>query len=152
MKENNINIINILNTLPHRYPFLLVDKIVDIDIENGKIVGLKNVTINEPHFQGHFPEQPVMPGVLMIEALAQVSGVLIAYKKDINQNGENREFPIFAGVDNVRFKSIVTPGDQLLLHSELCKNKRNIWKFSSFIQVQGKTVCSADLTCTYKQM
>lgn len=137
-----VNIDEILAALPHRYPFLLLDRI--LEIEHGKsIVGLKNVTINEPFFVGHFPEKPVMPGVLILEALAQAAGMLVLLS-DKNINRENSLF-LFAGVDDVRYKRIVIPGDQLMLNIEMLRHKQEIYKLKGVAMVEGELVCSAEI-------
>jgi len=117
-----MNIIDIMEILPHRYPFLLVDKV--IEIETGKrAVGIKNVTINEPFFQGHFPMMPVMPGVLIVEALAQLGAVAL-----LSSDAYKGKIPVFAGIDNIRFRKQVVPGDQLKLEAQLMKMRANIGK------------------------
>ena len=142
MKELDIN--EILEYLPHRYPFLLIDRVTDI--EPGKsLTGYKNVTINEPFFPGHFPQRPVMPGVLILEALAQATGILAF--RTIGKKPDGSSLYYFVGIDNARFKQPVEPGDQLHLHVEFIKEKRNIWKFVGTASVDGKVVCSADLMC-----
>lgn len=138
----------ILELLPHRYPFLLVDKI--IESSDTEITALKAVTINEPFFQGHFPQKPIMPGVLILEALAQTSGLLVARKLRAEDNTQENKLPIFAGIDNVKFKQLVEPGDVLMLHSEILKNKRDIWKFTVAAKVNDNIACSAELTCAFK--
>lgn len=124
--------------LPHRYPFLLVDKI--IDIEELKITGIKNVTVNEPFFQGHFPEHPVMPGVLIIEALAQVCGVL-ALKREENRG----KLAYFVSINNAKFRKPVFPGDTLVLEIEVTKHKPNIVQSHGIAKVDGNIVAEADL-------
>lgn len=137
-----IKISEIKNFLPHRYPFLLVDRV--IEHEAGKsIIGLKNVTANEEFFNGHFPQQPVMPGVLQIEALAQVSGILYFITNNVVIDENN--FFFLAGVDKARFKRIVSPGDQLILHSEITKNRKEICCFTTKAMVDGELACSAEL-------
>lgn len=128
--------------IPHRYPFLLLDRIIACDGEK-TITGLKNVTVNEPFFKGHFPVKPVMPGVLMIEALAQTSGLLMAKLLQWEEYHENVCY--LAGIDNARFKRIVVPGDQLTLALELIKNRRGVWKFHGRATVGDELACSADI-------
>ncbi len=128
--------------LPHRYPFLLVDRILEI-VPGKSITGIKNVTINEPFFNGHFPEKPVMPGVLIIESLAQTSGILI-FKTEDSMPDENNWFYL-AGIDNARFKRIVRPGDQLRLESEIIRARHDLWKFKGTATVDGQLVCSAEI-------
>jgi 3-hydroxyacyl-[acyl-carrier-protein] dehydratase len=136
-----IEIEEIMNILPHDYPFLLVDRIVEI--EAGKrVVGIKNVTYNEPFFQGHFPGQPIMPGVLIIEAMAQTAGVL-AFK---SMPDEYLKKPVyFLGMDNVRFRKPVIPGDQLRLELEVTKHRHSIWGFRGKAFVDGKLAAEAEL-------
>jgi len=141
---NSLDIYDILKHLPHRYPFLLIDRVVDY--EPGKtLVAIKNVTHNEPHFPGHFPNRPIMPGVLILEALAQATGIL-AFKTADHIPDENSLY-YFVGIDNARFKQPVEPGDQLRLEVEVVKQMRGIWKFKGQALVDGKVVCSADLMC-----
>lgn len=131
------------NYLPHRYPFVLLDRVTAIQPSN-TIVGYKNVTNNEPFFTGHFPNQPIMPGVLMIEALAQISGVLgfISDKKTLADGG----MYLFAGADNVRFKRQVIPGDKLVLQAQCITQKRHVYKFTCKAMVEDKLAASADIT------
>ncbi len=136
------DIVGIMKHLPHRYPFLLVDRI--LDCTPGKSIrGLKNVTMNEPFFQGHFPGFPLMPGVLVIEALAQVSG-LLAYVSGNAAAGED-SLIYFAGIDNARFKRQVVPGDQLILEAEVIRVIRGIGKFRARATVDGELACEAEL-------
>lgn len=134
--------------LPHRYPFLLVDRVTETD--GNSIVGYKNVTMNEEFFQGHFPNQPIMPGVLIIEALAQISGVLGFIKNNVKPDG-NSLF-LFAGVEKVRFKKPVVPGDQLVLKSESLMQRANIYKYSCTALVDGQVVASAEITISHQKM
>lgn len=128
--------------LPHRYPFLLVDQV--LELEPGKTIkAIKNVTCNEPFFNGHFPGFPVMPGVLIIEALAQTSGVLIL--KSNEAYDPKKDLFYLAGVDNARFKRPVVPGDQLILEAEVMRNKLDLWKFKCTATVRGDIVCSAEI-------
>ena len=128
--------------LPHRYPFLLVDRI--IELEDMRVVGLKNVTFNEPHFTGHFPNQPVMPGVLIIEALAQTAGVLVLHRME---NRENK-LVFLATIDQARFRKPVVPGDQLRLEVKFLKLKPSVAKMQCEASVDGVTVAEAELVCT----
>ena len=137
----------ILDYLPHRYPFLLVDRVLDYTIGES-LRAIKNVTINEPFFQGHFPIMPVMPGVLIIEAMAQAAGVLTFLTTDTKPGEDNIYY--LAGVDNARFKQPVVPGDQLILDVSVHKTVRNIWKFKAQASVEGKIVCSAEIMCARK--
>ncbi|BDI14713.1 3-hydroxyacyl-[acyl-carrier-protein] dehydratase FabZ [Nostoc cf. commune SO-36] len=126
--------------LPHRYPFLLVDKIIDY-VPGKKAVGVKNVTINEPHFQGHFPERPLMPGVLIVEAMAQVGGIVLTQMSSV----EGGLF-VFAGIDKVRFRRQVVPGDQLVMTVELLWVKqRRFGKMQSRAEVDGQLACEGEL-------
>lgn len=129
----------IQNIIPHRYPFLLVDKILEID-EGNKAVGVKNVTINEPFFQGHFPGNPIMPGVLIVEAMAQVGAVAILSKSEYKD-----KLAVFTGIDKVRFRKQVVPGDQLLLEAEMIAIKRGIGKAKVRATVDGKEAASGEL-------
>ena len=136
-----IEIREILGLLPHGYPFLLIDRITVI--EPGKrIVGIKNVTYNEPFFPGHFPGRPIMPGVLIVEAMAQTAGVLAF--KTIPQEGPKKPV-LFLGLDNVRFRKPVIPGDQLRLELEITKHRQAIWKFKGRAFVEDQLVAEADL-------
>lgn len=138
-----IDIIEIQKILPHRYPFLLVDRVVEF--EKGKrAVGIKNVTINEPFFQGHFPANPVMPGVLMVEALAQVAGVLVL--KSADKYGVADIY--FASIKEVKFRKVVTPGDQLIMEVVLLKQKRNIYLFNGKITVDNVVAVEAEFMAT----
>ncbi|MBU0744094.1 MAG: 3-hydroxyacyl-ACP dehydratase FabZ [Gammaproteobacteria bacterium] len=129
--------------MPHRYPFLFIDRV--LEFEAGKsILALKNVSVNEPHFNGHFPERPIMPGVLMIEALAQAAGLLIFYTNNTRAD-EKTNWYFLAGVDNARFKRVVDPGDQLKLHVEVAKQKRDLWVFNVKATVDDELACSAEL-------
>jgi len=136
-----IDIKEIMGILPHAYPFLLVDRIVEM--EAGKrIVGIKNVTYNEPFFPGHFPGRPIMPGVLIVEALAQTAGILVF--RSLPQ--EQFKTPVyFLGIDNVRFRKPVIPGDQLRLELEITKHRQSIWGFKGKALVDGNLVAEAEL-------
>jgi len=138
----SMDIQELLHHLPHRYPFLLIDRVLEFD-KDKSVIAIKNVTINEPFFTGHFPEQPVMPGVLILEALAQASGIIIL-KSDPTLTHKENLF-LLVGVDNVRFKRMVTPGDQLRLQVELMRKKQDIYKFQGTATVDGEIVCTAEL-------
>lgn len=138
-----MDITDILKTLPHRYPFLLVDRIEKIE-PGRKIVGIKNVTINEPFFQGHFPGAPVMPGVLIIEAMAQVGGVL-AFKSAEEKMDISNKLVYFTGIDRARFRKPVIPGDQIRFELEVIHAKEPFWKLKGIALVDGKKVCEAEL-------
>jgi 3-hydroxyacyl-[acyl-carrier-protein] dehydratase len=144
-----LDIHQILKKLPHRYPFLLVDRV--LEIEHGKtITALKNVTMNEPFFTGHFPYRPVMPGVLMLEALAQAAA-LLAFET-LGVVPDDKTVYYFAGIDNARFKRPVEPGDQLILKVELQRMKANVFKFGAKAFVGESLACEADLTCTMRSI
>jgi 3-hydroxyacyl-[acyl-carrier-protein] dehydratase len=137
----------IIETLPHRYPFLLVDRV--LECEPGKrILALKNVTINEPFFQGHFPHYPVMPGVLIIEALAQAAALLSCRTLDTKPRKDSIIY--FAGIDNARFKKPVTAGDQLLLEALFLRSMRGVWKYSGTARVGDQIVAEAEMMCAIR--
>ena len=142
-----MDIHEILEHLPHRYPFLLVDRVLDVT-PGEKITALKNVTINEPFFPGHYPHHPVMPGVLVIEALAQTAAILSF--KTLGSKPDEKTVYYFVGIDNVRFKRPVGPGDQLLLNVAIRLQKRGIWKFSASATVDGHIAAEAELMCTLR--
>jgi len=142
-----MNIQDVKNYLPHRYPFLLIDRVLDIEVGKS-IVAIKNVTFNEPQFTGHFPSQPIMPGVMIVEALAQATGIL-AFKSEVGRPIDGQIY-MLVGIDKVRFKRMVEPGDQLLLEVEIITVKRGIWKFKCKASVDGNTVTTAELMCTQK--
>lgn len=144
-----MDIYKILKQLPHRYPFLLVDRVLSID-KGISIRAVKNVTINEPFFQGHFPHRPVMPGVLMLEALAQAAALLAFDAIDATPD-ENSVY-YFAGMDGVRFKRPVEPGDQLILEVELVRMKAGIFKFKARALVDGELAVEAELTCAVRKI
>lgn len=142
-----MNINEVKNYLPHRYPFLMIDKVLEIKLSKS-IIAIKNVSFNEPQFTGHFPAQPIMPGVLIIEALAQATGIL-AFKSEVGKPIDGQIY-MLVGVDKVRFKKIVVPGDQLRLEIEVLTVKRGIWKFKAVAKVDDEIVTSAELMCTQK--
>lgn len=146
MTEENIvadlptaDINKIMTMIPHRYPFLLIDKMVDIDVETGA-VGIKNVTANDQFFQGHFPDHPVMPGVLVIEAMAQTAAAFVVFKLG---DDAQEKLVYFMTIDKARFRAPVVPGDRLELHVKVTKNRGTIWKFSGEAMVDGKVVADA---------
>lgn len=143
-----IDIHEILALLPHRYPFLLIDKV--IALEEGKtLTAIKNVTINEAYFVGHFPKRPVMPGVLIIEAMAQAGGIL-AYKST-KTTADDGTLYYFAGIDNARFRRIVEPGDQLRIEVSVLRSKRDIWKLSGIAYVDDEIACTAEFLSASKK-
>jgi 3-hydroxyacyl-[acyl-carrier-protein] dehydratase len=144
-----MDIQRILRKLPHRYPFLLVDRVLEIEI-GVRIKALKNVTINEPYFVGHFPARPVMPGVLMLEALAQAAA-LLSFESMGAEPGEDTVV-YFAGIDNARFKRPVGPGDQLILEAAIDRVKSGIYRYKTKASVDGYTVAEADLMCTMRKV
>src|SRR5688572_2737160 len=137
-----MDINEVLRRLPHRYPFLLVDRV--LECEAGKSIrALKNVTVNEQFFTGHFPHRPVMPGVIIIEALAQAAGILAFVTAGVVPDDESRFF--FVGIDNARFRRPVEPGDTLILHAELQRSFKGIWRFATRAEVDGQEVCCAEM-------
>jgi 3-hydroxyacyl-[acyl-carrier-protein] dehydratase len=146
---NPIDIRGIMEYLPHRYPFLLVDRV--LELEHGKrIVAIKNVTINEPYFVGHFPHLPVMPGVLMIEALAQAAGILSF--ETLGRRSDATSVFYFVGIDGARFKRPVVPGDQLRLEVEILRFAKSISKFRGVATVDGAVAAEAELMCTLRDV
>ena len=141
-----ISIEEIRATLPHRYPFLLVDRIRELEVGR-RIVGIKNVTINEPFFQGHFPDRPIMPGVLILEAMAQVGGVLAM--KSVPTEG--RPIVYLTGVDGAKFRKPVVPGDQLRFEIEVLKKRPPFWKMQAKAYVDSDLVCEAEMTAMVTQ-
>lgn len=140
--------VEISELLPHRYPFLLVDKIEEV--HPGELIkGYKNITINEPFFAGHFPGHPIMPGVLIVEALAQVAGLLGL--KTLGEETARNTIYYFAGVDNVRFKKPVMPGDRLDMEARYMTDKRGVWRFSCEAKVDGVLVCQAEVMCAERE-
>lgn len=147
-QKNSIDLNEIKTLIPHRYPMLLVDRVVDH--QPGKwLHAIKNVTINEPVFTGHFPEFAIFPGVLILEALAQATGIL-GFKTV--QDRDEKEMYLFASIDKARFKKPVIPGDTMHLHVEFIKERRGMWKFYGEARVDGKVVCSADLMCARREL
>jgi 3-hydroxyacyl-[acyl-carrier-protein] dehydratase len=146
---DTLDIHEILNHLPHRYPFLLIDRVTEFKRES-HLIGYKNVTFNEPYFTGHFPQRPVMPGVLILEALAQATGILAF--KTVDKVPDENSLYYFVGIDGARFKRVVEPGDQLILKVEYVKRMRGIWKFKGEASVDGEAVCSADIMCAEREV
>ena len=144
-----MDIHKILKQLPHRYPILLVDRVLELE-KGVRIKALKNVSINEPHFQGHFPHRPVMPGVLMLEALAQAAA-LLAFDT-LGETPDDQTVYYFAGIDGARFKRPVEPGDQLILEVELDRMKAGIFKFKACAKVGDEIAAEAELMCTMRKI
>ncbi|MDW5441841.1 3-hydroxyacyl-ACP dehydratase FabZ [Polaromonas sp. SM01] len=142
-----MDIHQILKQLPHRYPFLLVDRVLELD-KGKRIKALKNVTINEPFFTGHFPHRPVMPGVLMLEAMAQAAALLAFDMQGVTPDDKTVYY--FAGIDGARFKRPVEPGDQLIMEVTLDRLKAGVFKFKGTAHVDGKLACEAELMCTMR--
>jgi 3-hydroxyacyl-[acyl-carrier-protein] dehydratase len=142
---NTIEIREIMDLLPHRFPFLLVDRVTDYELGQS-IKAYKNITFNEPCFTGHFPDYPIFPGVLILEALAQAAGIL-----GFKTIGKNDKLYLYAGVDNARFKRPVTPGDRLDFDVSLVKERRGIWKFTGVASVDGEEACRADFMCAMRE-
>jgi len=148
-QSDTLDIFEVLEHLPHRYPFLLIDRVLECKVGE-RLVGIKNVTYNEPYFQGHFPHRPVMPGVLILEALAQATGIL-AFRTS-GKVPDNDSLYYFVGIDAARFKQPVVPGDQLVLEVDVVKSKRGVWKFNGVAKVDDKVVCSAELMCAERSV
>jgi len=144
---SSMDIHEILQYLPHRYPFLLVDRVREIE-EGKRIIALKNVSINEPFFPGHFPYHPVMPGVLIIEAMAQAAAIL-SFKSNASKP-DGKSVYYFAGIDNARFKKPVTAGDQLVITVELLNGKRGIYKYKAKAEVDGQLAAAAEMLCAVR--
>ncbi len=140
-----MDIHQVMQHLPHRYPFLLVDRVIEC-VPGKMLTALKNVTINEPFFPGHFPVKPVMPGVLILEALAQAIAILTA--KSMSDAPDGARLYYLVGIDNARFKQPVVPGDQLILKADLIRHKRSIWKFDAKALVGDNVVASAEIICS----
>ena len=149
MSKDTFDIRKILDTLPHRYPFILVDKVISL-VPNEKITAIKNVTINEEFFVGHFPNYPVMPGVLIIEALAQTAGILSF--KSMNQTADDNTLYFFVGIDNCRFKRPVVPGDVLNLNVSIEKVRGGVWKYNAIATVEDNTCAQAELMCALRKI
>ncbi|MFT4823883.1 MAG: 3-hydroxyacyl-[acyl-carrier-protein] dehydratase [Halioglobus sp.] len=139
-----MDVVEIRKYLPHRYPFLLVDRVVEL-IPSESIVAYKNLTVNEPFFNGHFPDQPVFPGVLLTEAMAQAAGILGF--KTMNKTPEDGSIYYFVGADKLRFKRPCVPGDRVMLRARIVSEKRGIWKFDVSADVDGKLCASATILC-----
>ena len=138
----DLDVSAVMEHIPHRYPFLLIDRLVDI-VPNESATGIKNVTINEPFFQGHFPTRPIMPGVLIVEAMAQTAGCLVVHSMGLK--GKNR-LVYFMSIENARFRKPVVPGDQLRIHVVRERNRANVWRFRGEDKVDGSLVAEATYT------
>jgi len=145
--DTSMDIHEILNHLPHRYPFVLVDRVISYEVGK-EITAIKNVTINEPFFPGHFPYHPVMPGVLIIEAMAQAAAIVSFKTMDSKPSDDSVYY--FAGIDKARFKKPVSPGDQLVLNVKIDRILRGIWKYSGTASVDGSVVAEAEFMCILK--
>ncbi len=139
-----MDILSIMKRLPHRYPFLLIDRITDYE-RRSHIIALKNVSINEPHFQGHFPEYPIMPGVLMIEAIAQAGGALLLM--EFPERDDQQLLPFFTGIDNAKFRRPVVPGDQVRIEVRVVHWRSRAVKMHGIATVEGKVACEATVMC-----
>ncbi len=147
--EVKIDLDDIRRLLPHRYPFLLIDRV--LHLESGqRIKALKNVTSNEEFFNGHFPGRPIMPGVLILEAMAQACGIIVSESNELGP--EQGVILVFAGIDKARFRRPVVPGDQLIFECAVNRNKRDIWKFDAKATVDGDLVASAEMMCAIQQI
>lgn len=144
MNDLILNIEQIKKMLPHRYPFLLVDKVVEINYEEESLVAVKNVTFNEPHFMGHFPDRSIMPGVLIVEALAQAAALYVIESMKIDTSVKKSVY--FMSIENAKFRQIVTPGDSLYLHVKKERSRANVWKFNGEAKVNGKLVAESSFT------
>ncbi|MFM2121555.1 MAG: hypothetical protein RL722_3023 [Pseudomonadota bacterium] len=149
MTEPVLDIHKILKLLPHRYPILLVDRVIELE-KDKRIKALKNVSINEPFFMGHFPHRPVMPGVLMLEALAQAAALLSF--SSMGQEPDENTVVYFVGIDGARFKRVVEPGDQLILEAEIDRARGGIYKYKAKASVGGETAVEAELMCTMRKV
>jgi 3-hydroxyacyl-[acyl-carrier-protein] dehydratase len=144
-----MDIHEILEYLPHRYPFLLVDRVLEV-VPGERIVALKNVSFNEPFFPGHYPHHPVMPGVLVVEALAQAAAILSF--KTMGGKSDDKSVYYFVGIDGARFKRPVSPGDQLVLEVSILKSKHSIWKYAAQAKVNDQVAAEAELMCTLRSI
>ncbi len=145
----SLNIQEIMEMLPHRFPFLLIDRVVELSDDLTTVVAIKNVTANEPQFTGHFPNVPVMPGVLIIEAMAQACAIIALSRIADEVDPKNCLF-YFAGIDNARFKRVVQPGDQLVIEGKFIRSKMGLGVFQAVAKVDGKVAASADMMCAYR--
>ena len=145
--STSMDIHEILDHLPHRYPFILIDRVISMELGN-EIVALKNVTINEPFFPGHFPYHPVMPGVLIVEAMAQAAAILSFKTMGVKPSDDSVHY--FAGIDSARFKRPVSPGDQIVFNVKIDRILKGIWKYSGVASVDGHVVAEAQMMCILK--
>jgi 3-hydroxyacyl-[acyl-carrier-protein] dehydratase len=144
---NSLDIREVRKYLPHRFPFLMIDRVLEYEPDK-RLVAIKNVTINEPYFQGHFPSIPVMPGVMIIETMAQACAILSMVTLNVVPNEESIYY--FLGIDKARFKRAVSAGDQLRLEATIKRKLKGVWQFEAVATVDGEICCTADLMCTYK--
>ena len=142
IKNDIIDIDKIMEMIPHRYPFLMIDRVTNL-IPNESAIGIKNVSINEPHFQGHFPDKPIMPGVLIIEAMAQTAGVLVVYSLGDETHGK---LVYFMSVENAKFRNPVLPGDVLKIHVDTKQHRKSVWKFDGIAKVNDVIVSESTFT------
>ncbi|HJD55134.1 MAG TPA: 3-hydroxyacyl-ACP dehydratase FabZ [Rickettsia endosymbiont of Pyrocoelia pectoralis] len=140
-----IDITEIMELIPHRYPFLLVDRVLEINL-NKSIIGIKNVTVNEPQFTGHFPARPVMPGVLMVEAMAQLAAILVGKSLDSTKDKE----VFLMAIENSKFRKIVQPGDTMHMQATIDQQRANVWKFSSTVTIDGEIAAESKFTAMIK--
>lgn len=145
--STSMDIHEILDHLPHRYPFVLIDRVISMELSK-EIVALKNVTINEPFFPGHFPYHPVMPGVLIVEAMAQAAAILSFKTMGVKPSDDSVYY--FAGIDSARFKKPVSPGDQIVFNVKIDRILKGIWKYSGVARVDGSVVAEAQMMCILK--
>ncbi len=146
-----MNIFQVMQRLPHRYPFLLIDRVIEVDLPNKRLKAVKNITINEPFFNGHFPHRPIFPGVLILEAMAQASSLLHSYPgTDDGPDTENLYY--FAGIDNARFKRPIIPGDQVIIEVIAERDRGGIYKYHATATVDGELACETDLMCAVRKI
>ena len=148
MAKKTLDIREILRLIPHRWPFVMIDRVTRCEEGGDTLQAIKNVTYNEAQFPGHFPAVPTMPGVLILEAMAQACGILAVMRAGLS--AESGQFLYFAGIDHARFKRPVVPGDQLLFEVHLEKQKRDVWKFRARATVDGELACEAELMCVLR--
>lgn len=149
IKDSGFDIQGVLELLPHRYPFLLIDRVIETNSKDS-LHAIKNVSFNEPMFNGHFPEKPIFPGVLLLEAIAQACG-LLGFKITESKKNAN-DLYLFAGIDNARFKRQVVPGDTIDFYVTFEKERRGIWKFSGRAEVDGEVACTAEIICARREV